>query len=247
MTPALPARLRVLLRLLSLQSSWTYERMQGIGIGVASEPLLDLARGDGDHEREARSRSVQYFNAHPYLGGVAVGALARAELDGEPGERILRLRTALSGPLGALGDQIFWVGLVPATMAGALAAVVLGGGLVAVGLAVLVYNVVRFAVTAWGLRIGLAHGIHVAQAVTSSRLRGAIGWAGGAAAVLVGFAIPVVAEWLLRDAGYGDRTLGLALAGALAFGLAGIRRRMPAIAFTMAAAGLVLFWRWSVA
>ena len=73
------------------------------GIAVAEEPLLEPLRTDPERARLARSRSAQYFNAHPFLSGAAVGALARAELDGEPGERILRMRTALSGPLGALG------------------------------------------------------------------------------------------------------------------------------------------------
>ncbi len=240
------ARLRALLRLTSLQASWTYERMQGIGIGVASEPLLEPLQ-DEAQAREARSRSVQYFNAHPYLGGVAAGALARAELEGEPGERILRLRTALSGPLGALGDQLVWAGAVPATMAAMLALAAWGGGIVAVAAVVLAYNIGRALVTAWGLRVGLTHGLHVAHAVSGSWLPRGAAWAGAVAAILVGFALPVAAAWLMRDSAHSERTLGLGLAGALAFGLAGLRRRVPAIAFTLAAAALVLLWRWSAA
>jgi mannose/fructose/N-acetylgalactosamine-specific phosphotransferase system component IID len=34
-------RVRALIRLAALQASWTYERMQGIGIAVAMEPLLE--------------------------------------------------------------------------------------------------------------------------------------------------------------------------------------------------------------
>jgi len=246
MNVPLAARLRALIRLASLQASWTYERMQGVGLGVASEPLLDSLT-DPDHVRAARSRSVQYFNAHPYLGGIAAGALARAELDHEPGERIVRLRRALSGPLGALGDQLFWAGVVPATMSGLLVAVVWGGGVLAIVTAVIAYNIGRMLVTAWGLRIGLHHGLHVAQAVGASWLPRGTAWAGAVAAVLVGAGAPIAGAWLIRDTGHGDRSLAFALVAALAFGLAGLRHRVPAIAFTLAAAGLVILWRWSAA
>jgi PTS system mannose-specific IID component len=246
MTVSVAARLRALIRLASLQASWTYERMQGVGLGVASEPLLEPL-ADAEHARAARSRSVQYFNAHPYLGGIAAGALARAELDHEPGERIVRLRTALSGPLGALGDQLVWAGVVPATMSGLLVALVFGGGVAAIVAAVIAYNVGRLLMTAWGLQVGLAHGLHVAQAVGASWLPRGTAWAGATAAVLVGAAAPIVGAWFLRDTGHGDRTLALGLAAALVFGLAGLRRRVPAIAFTLAAAGLVVLWRWSAA
>ena len=33
-----------------------------------------------------------------------------------PGAQITRLRAALTSPLGALGDQLFWAGVVPAAM-----------------------------------------------------------------------------------------------------------------------------------
>lgn len=243
--PRRTARLHALLRLVSLQASWTYERMQGVGIGVATDPLLEPLRDYPERERAARARSVQYFNAHPYLGSVAVGALARAELEGEPGERIGRLRTALSGPLGALGDQLFWAGVVPALMSFALVAIAWGAGPLAVAIAVIVYNVARFAVTAWGLEVGLAHGVRVAHVIAGSWLPRGTAWAGTAAALGVGFALPVVARWFLGDGDYGGRTSAVALTVALAFGLAGLRRRVPAIAFTLFLAGLVLLWRWS--
>ncbi|HEV8151161.1 MAG TPA: PTS system mannose/fructose/sorbose family transporter subunit IID, partial [Gemmatimonadales bacterium] len=163
-------RVRALLRMVSLQASYTYERMQGVGIAVAEEPLLEPLAAAPERARAARARSAQYFNAHPFLAGAAVGALAKAELDGEPGERILRLRTALSGPLGALGDQLFWAGIVPTVMASALIAVALGAGIGVLALAVLGYNLLRVMVTWWGLRVGLQHGLQVAHAISQSRL-----------------------------------------------------------------------------
>ena len=70
-------------------------------------------RVDPVRHTEAVVRSAEFFNCNPNLAGLALGAIARAEYDGVPGAQIARLRTALCSPLGALGDQLFWAGLVP--------------------------------------------------------------------------------------------------------------------------------------
>ena len=238
---------RALLRLLALQASWTYERMQGIGLAVAMEPLLAPLAEYPDRLRAARGRAVQYFNAHPFLGGVAAGALARAELDGEPGERILRLRTALSGPLGALGDQLFWAGILPAAIGVALLAVTWGFGPGVIALVVLGYNLLRLAVTAWGLRVGLAHGLRVAHAVSESWLPRAASRAGDVAALALGAAVPLVAAWLLRGSGEPVRATVMVVAGAAVLGALTLRRPLSAPALTVGAAVLTLLWRWSAA
>ncbi len=106
---------RALLRLLAVQGTWNYERMLGVGMGYAAEPLLeDLKTVDPVRHSEAVVRSTEFFNCHPNLAGLALGAIARAEYEAMPGPQIVRLRTALCSPLGSLGDQLFWAGLVPA-------------------------------------------------------------------------------------------------------------------------------------
>lgn len=240
-------RLRVLLRLLSLQASWTYERMQGVGMAVTMEPLLRPLADFPERARAARARSAQYSNAHPFLAGAAAGALARAELEDQPGERIQRLRTALSGPLGALGDQLFWVGVVPATMGAALIAVAGGGGLLALFAFVVAYNLLRIGVTLWGIRIGLAHGLGVAHAISGSWLPNAASRAGDVAAVSVGAAVPVIAVWLLRGSGQTTVSTVLVVAAAAGLGLLTVRRPLSAPLLTVVAAALTLLWRWSAA
>src|SRR5436305_11786542 len=97
-------RLAMFVRLLALQGSWNYETLLGTGIGFVMEPALRLLPGGvrGEAYRAALARESRYFNAHPYLAGVAVGALTRAELDGVDPTRIERFRTALAGPLGSV-------------------------------------------------------------------------------------------------------------------------------------------------
>ena len=107
-------RTRALIRLLGVQAAWNYERMQGTGMGHAAEPVLRAAFADDRARyRESLGRASAFFNANPYLAAAAVGAEARAEADGAPGPQVERLRIALCGPLGSLGDRLFWTGLVP--------------------------------------------------------------------------------------------------------------------------------------
>src|SRR5690606_9725016 len=141
---AMTHRHQARVRLVGVQAAWTCERVSGIGVGHAAAPLLRELYRDRDpaQRRAAVARSAEYFNSHPYLAGVAVGAVVRAEADGVPGQAISRLRTALSGPLGALGDQLIWAGEVPLLMGLALAATPFIGWW-AVVLVVLVHNTAR--------------------------------------------------------------------------------------------------------
>ena len=238
-------RLRTMLRLLSLQSSYTYERLQGIGIAVAQEPLLEPLAADPPRAREARSRSAQYFNAHPFLASIAVGALSRAELDGEDGNRIVRLRTALSGPLGSLGDQLFWAGVVPALMGIALVASSLGRGLETLVAIVIGYNLFRVVIMIWGLRVGFAHGLKVAGELSQSRLVELAALAGTVAAWVIGVAIPWIAKWQLRGAGQSTRSVIVLVGVAFVIGVLTRHRPLPVPMLTLGVGAMTVIWRWS--
>ncbi len=238
---------RAFLRLLVVQGAWNYERMTGLGMGYAAEPLLeDLKSADPGRHAEAQIRSAEYFNSHPYLAGLALGALVRAEYDLVPGPQIVRLRTALTSPLGALGDQFFWAGLVPAVMAAAIVAVVWGAGIWALVVALIVYNVARLATGAWALRTGLAHGAKVGAAIGSSWLPVAAQRIGLLAGLLMGVALPLAAVWLLQSAdGWappataGTFTLGLALAWTMG-------PRVNAVRFGLASIGFAALLAWGL-
>jgi PTS system mannose-specific IID component len=193
-------RTEALLRLYGVQAAWTYERMSGIGVGHAAAPMLreHYAASPVAARRAAVARSAEFFNSHPYLAGIAVGAVVKAERDGVPGPVISRLRTALSGPLGAIGDQLIWAGEVPALI-GFTLALVPWLGISAVLLAVVIHNVIRFRLTAWGLDLGLREGLGVGEALQRSWLPRRAEDAQRLAAFAVGLAIPLVATGLLAD------------------------------------------------
>jgi len=160
---------RALLRLFAVQGTWNYERMLGVGMGYAAEPLLDdLKATDPVRHSEAVVRSAEFFNCNPNLAGLALGATVRAEYEATPGVQIARLRTALCSPLGALGDQLFWAGLLPALVGAALVAVVFGAGWWAIIGFLLAYNVIHVWTAGWALRTGLAAGMGVGAAIGGS-------------------------------------------------------------------------------
>lgn len=189
MTP----QLRAFLRLFLLQASWTYERMQGIGIAFAAEPLLEDFAG----RSAALGRATEFFNGHPVLAGVAVGASVRAERDGVAAEQVRRLKGALSGPLGSLGDRLFWAGTVPALAATGVALAARGAGLVAPAVVVLGYGLVRGATQWWALRTGLEGGLAVGGVIRGSWLPRAAERAPMVAAVCLGLALPLAARQLM--------------------------------------------------
>ncbi|HET8623774.1 MAG TPA: PTS system mannose/fructose/sorbose family transporter subunit IID [Gemmatimonadales bacterium] len=210
-------RLRALLRLFAVQGTWNYERMLGVGMGYAAEPLLDdLKRADPQRHTDAVVRSAEFFNCNPNLAGLALGAEVRAEYDGAPSAQIARLRTALCSPLGALGDQLFWAGLVPALVGLALAAVAIGARLWAVLGFLVAYNAVRLYTAHWSLRTGLSAGMEVGAAISRSWVPKAAAGIGPAAGFGVGFSVPLVAVWFLRPF---PATAALGALGLTALGL----------------------------
>ncbi len=201
-------RLAMFVRLLAIQGAWNYETLLGNGIGFCVEPALRLLPGgpDGDAYRAALARQCRYFNAHPYLAAIAVGALARAELEGEVPERIERFRTALCGPLGSVGDRLVWAGWLPLCSLVALAAFGLGTGPFAtVMIFLLLYNAGHLGLRAWGLRTGWKLGMRVASALGAPVLRQGPDHIARVAAFTAGVAIPLA---LVAVIGQGRALLG---------------------------------------
>jgi PTS system mannose-specific IID component len=199
---------RMFVRMLAVQASWNYETMLGTGIGFSVEPALRALPGgrEGAPYHEALARETHYFNAHPYLAAVAVGALARVELDGTmPPAQIERFRIALCGPLGSVGDRLVWAGWLPFTVLVALLAYGLGAGPVLVTTLFLVlYNAGHVALRIWGLRTGWTHGIRVAGSLATPILRQGPEYLARAVMALCGLALPLAAARIL---GHSDMPL----------------------------------------
>ncbi len=186
--------MRMYLRLFAVQGAWNYETMLGNGIAFCTEPALRQLPGGTAGERYAQAigRQARYFNAHPYLAGIAVGALTRAELDAVPPTMIERFRTALGGPLGSVGDRLVWASWLPLCSLIALLAFGVGARpLTVVAIFLVIYNIGHFTLRAWGLRVGFQRGLRVADALAHPVLRKGPQVIGMLAALLAGIAIPL--------------------------------------------------------
>ena len=117
-------RLHVWLRLLFLQASWNFERLQGIGFFYALLPGLKKIYPK-DRLPAAGREHVGYFNTHPYLAPLVAGAVLKLEEDRAAGENqpaidVREFKEMVAAPYAAIGDALFWGGLRPLAAGAAL-------------------------------------------------------------------------------------------------------------------------------
>lgn len=156
---------RVLWRSFFLQAAWNYTGQQNLGWASAFLPALEKIYGRGTPDlTETTVRSLEPVNTQPYMSGLLLGAVIKAEElgpeGGFPPERIKRFRNSLMTAFAAVGDAFFWNALLPA-------AVVLGmfwavrarpAGIVVM---LVLFNLVHLTVRGWGLWIGYKRGLGV--------------------------------------------------------------------------------------
>ena len=109
---------RVALRANLLQSTWNFERQQGLGWAYALQPVLEKLYRDPAARRARLAEHTAYFNTQPTLASLALGAAARIEEDRAAGTGpdeagMARVKAALGSALAALGDRLFWFSLRP--------------------------------------------------------------------------------------------------------------------------------------
>jgi mannose PTS system EIID component len=245
---ALPLRVKLAMfvRMLAVQGSWNYETLLGTGIGFVMEPALRFLPGgvNGPAYRSALARESRYFNAHPYLTGIAVGSLTRAELEGVDPARIERFRSALASPLGSVGDRLVWASWLP--FCSVVALCVFGAGasaLAVVGTFLLLYNAGHFLLRAWGLHVGLERGLNVASALANPVLRRGPQYIGSATALVAGVALPIA---LQRVVGPGRALVGGIVVAALVGLLILARLRERAEGWRIALGVLAVFVLYSI-
>jgi len=159
-----------------IQAVWNYQSMLSIGFTFAMTPVAKKISDKKDQIARFYLRHIGFFNSHPYLASFALGAVARAELDEPKDEaRIERLKNALIGPLGALGDQLFWGTIKPTAILLGICAVLFFEDLIlqVAGLIifVLIYNIPHFYFRWFGLRAGYREGFNVYKILNLSNFK----------------------------------------------------------------------------
>lgn len=200
------ARAAVFLRAFAVQGTWNYRTLIGAGFAFALLPALRVIhRGDEGRLKEALGRHAEVFNSHPYLAPIALGAVAELEATGEDPRLIERLKAALRGSLGTLGDQVVWVGWRPVCLLLAIVLILAGAPWwLGVGGFLLVYNIGHLALRVWGFRLGLADPLRIGERLRAAPISRAPRVLARAGAFLLGLALPaVVIGTPLWSAGFG--------------------------------------------
>lgn len=135
-------------RSLNLQGSFNMERMQANGWLYSILPGLQKIHTDKEDLAASMSHNLEFFNTHPFLVTFVMGIVLSLEQNKVDIPTIRAVRVAAMGPLGGIGDAIFWLTLVPIA-AGITANMALSGNIVAPLLFLLIFNGVQFAIRFW--------------------------------------------------------------------------------------------------
>ena len=156
------------LRSFFIQASWNYERMLGLGWTFAMMPILHRLKLRGDARKAFLKRHLGFFNASPFVSSFALGTVARLE-EARAGsdehrteDSIERIKVALSGPLGAVGDRLFWHGFRPMAALLGVAAVQLWG-IWGVLVFLLAFNLPHLCFRFYGVMRGHRLGLQIAK------------------------------------------------------------------------------------
>ncbi len=111
----------IFIRSFFIQAAWKFKSMLSIGWTFSLLPTGKKLYKDHLQFQNFLGRHLSFFNAHPYLASYALGAIAKLEEDiailkNKDYEQIDKFKNALIGPLGAIGDQLFWANIKPASI-----------------------------------------------------------------------------------------------------------------------------------
>lgn len=138
-------------RSMFLQGSFNYERMQAGGWLYSILPGLKKIHKNKDDLSTSMKHNMEFFNCHPFLITFVMGIILSLEQKKADTQTIRALRVAAMGPLGGIGDAIFWFTLLPIS-AGIGANLSLQGSILGPIIFFILFNIVHL-----GLRFGLMH------------------------------------------------------------------------------------------
>ena len=145
-------------RSLNLQGSFNYERMQANGWLYGILPgLLAIHGEDTDDLKLSMAHNLEFFNTHPFLVTFVMGIILSLEQQKADINTIRAVRVAAMGPLGGIGDAIFWFTLVPIA-AGIGSNMAIQGSVAGPIVFLALFNIVQFAVRFflmhWSYKLG---------------------------------------------------------------------------------------------
>jgi PTS system mannose/fructose/sorbose family IID component len=104
---------KMVIRSLFLQSSFNYERMQAAGWLYSLIPGLKVIHKNKEDLKKSMKLHMEFFNTHPFLVNFIQGMVLAMEENKEDIDTIRGIKVATMGPLGGIGDSIFWLTVTP--------------------------------------------------------------------------------------------------------------------------------------
>lgn len=128
-----------------LQASFNYERMQACGWLWGMLPGLQKIHTNKEDLKASMAHNLDFLNTHPFLVTFVMGIVLSLEQNKAYTATIRSVRISAAGPLGGIGDALFWLTLVPIT-AGLTANMAMEGQIIGAVLFLIIFNAVQFAV-----------------------------------------------------------------------------------------------------
>ena len=132
-----------------LQASFNYVRMQACGWLWGILPGLKKIHTNKEDLKASMAHNLDFLNTHPFLVTFVMGIVLSLEQNKAETATIRSVRISAAGPLGGIGDALFWLTLVPIT-AGITANMALNDkSIIGAILFLVIFNAVQFVVRWW--------------------------------------------------------------------------------------------------
>ena len=129
-----------------LQASFNYERMQACGWLWGMLPGLQKIHTNKEDLKASMAHNLDFLNTHPFLVTFVMGIVLSLEQNKADTATIRSVRISAAGPLGGIGDALFWLTLVPIT-AGLTANMAMEGQIIGAVLFLIIFNAVQLAIS----------------------------------------------------------------------------------------------------
>lgn len=197
---------RIFLRSFYIQATWNSQRMLNLGFCYSIIPILKKLYQRPSDRVEFLKRHLEFFNAHPYFASFALGATARLEeqysRENWPSEKpIVVFKNRLCGPLGAIGDKMFWGTIKPlAALLGVL--VTLFYGFLGPVVLFLIYNIPHVYLRYYGIMKGYSLGFDIVRELSKRKFEKYMQNLHLAGLVFVGLFIGLFFVWNGKNHGF---------------------------------------------
>src|SRR5699024_12673140 len=128
---------------LLLQCTFTYEKCQAAGWISSILPGLRHAHRNKKQLSKSMQDHMEIFNPHPSLVTFIMGVILAMEQNNEDREAIRGIKVATMGPLGGIGDALFYLTLLPIT-ASIGASLAIEGNIFGPIIFIVLFNIIHF-------------------------------------------------------------------------------------------------------